>query len=161
MQRARHPHQDHTRQQPTGPPSPQMQRDLVVQFDNARATLLQSEQVHLRRWVRSWRRDDPDAMVVMACSTPVARPARVQRLRQIRQLLRDIGISEDRIRYTGDLIATDAPADALRPDPQVMAHDAATLKMVSALNAGREVRAIRSYFRPPNNTQEATCASAS
>lgn len=131
--------------------------DLVVRFESGIKTLGASEADVVHRWVDGWLPRDPDAMVVMACTAPTARAARVDRLRMLRDLLARMGVAEDSVRYTGDRIEADAPGTA-STEPLACT---ATLKVVSARHAERQVRSIRSYFVAVGGRKEAPCTSAS
>jgi len=131
--------------------------DLVVRFESGIKTLGASEVDLVHRWVEGWLPRDTDAMVVMACTAPTARAARVDRLRMLRDLLARMGVAEDSVRYTGDRIEADAPGTA-STEPLACT---ATLKVVSARHAERQVRSIRSYFVAVGGRKEAPCTSAS
>ncbi len=134
--------------------------DLVVHFEPELGALRASETEALCQWVDSWRDRDVDALVVMACTAPSARSARVERLRMLRALLARSGVAVDRVRYSGDLIEASTP-DLRWSGLSDAVAGTATLKVVSARRAEREVRSIRSYFRAIGSRKGQACTSAS
>ena len=131
--------------------------DLIVHFGVGLQSLAANEAASLRRWVSGWMAREPDAIVVMACAAPAARAGRVDRLRMLRALLGRHGVATQSVRYTGDLIEAEnsvaSAADATS--------GTATLKVMSARRAEREVRSIRSYFVAAARSREVACTSAS
>jgi len=144
----------------TGPErsdAPNLSDGLVVHFGAGLLSLADSEAASLRRWIRGWLRREPDAIVVMACAAPAARAGRVNRLRMLRGLLAHHGVETQSVRYTGDLIEAEASSAGAADATS----GTATLKVVSARRAEREVRSIRSYFVTPVRSRGAACTSAS
>jgi len=131
--------------------------DLVVHFGAGFQSLAANEAASLRRWVSGWLAREPDAIVVMACAAPAARAGRVDRLRMLRALLGRHGVATQSVRYTGDLIE----AENSGPGSADATSGTATLKVVSARRAEREVRSIRSYFATAARSREVACTSAS
>jgi len=131
--------------------------DLVLRFGAGLHLLGAKEIDTLRRWVASWLAREPDAIVVMACAAPGTRAARVDRLRMLRSLLTGHGVATQSVRYTGDLIE----AESSGPGTSDATSGTATLKVMSAPRAEREVRSIRSYFATAAHSRGSACTSAS
>lgn len=137
---------------PVSPPTP----ELVLRFAHGSTRLPSMEIEALQRWTADWLDQEPIGMFVMGCSAPGHRSARVERLRALRTLLARQGISEERIRYTGDAIEPTI-------DDTVDGASAGTarLRLIRARHAERQVCSIRSLFKADSGAKEEVCTSAS
>lgn len=136
-----------------------VESDIVVSFEPGLNLLPASQSSALGRWANHWMRREPESLIVMACAGLKDRSARVARLRMLRGLLARLGVAQERIRYTGDLIeatGVDANMDPVSP-PGVTAR----LKLVDAGRVERQVRTLRSMFSIGFGTKEVPCTSAS
>lgn len=137
---------------PATPPTP----EFVLRFAHGSTRLPAMEIEALQRWTADWLDQEPNGMFVMGCSAPGHRSARVERLRTLRTLLARQGISEERIRYTGD---------AIEPTPDDTVDGAsggtARLRLIRARHAERQVCSIQSLFKADSGSREAACTSAS
>lgn len=137
---------------PASPPTP----ELVLRFAHGSMRLPSRELEALQRWAADWLDQEPNGMFVMGCSAPGHRSARVERLRTLRTLLARQGISEERIRYTGDAIepTIDDTVDGASVGT-------ARLRLIRARHAERQVCSIRSLFKANTARREEACTSAS
>ncbi len=99
---------------PMPEPDPDLDETLLLRFEPGCKRLAPSACVRLRQWLQLQLRRDPQAGVLMACGGTLPLPARVERLRGLRQLLAHCGLPDRRVRYTREALPGAEPAHRRR-----------------------------------------------
>jgi hypothetical protein len=97
-------------------PDAKVADDLLVAFDLGTGELPDQVRGEIGGWVQGWLATYHGAIVVMAgngISQNSQRSVREGRLRSISRTLEDSGVSEDRIRYTDQVINLDVPENPI------------------------------------------------
>lgn len=117
-------------------------RDHVVAYADGDTGLSAPETVSLCLWIDRGLRREPGALLVMGCTAEGEEETRVQRLQQLRELIRSHGIDADRIRYT---------TEPIRVEPARLGsarRGGALLRLLSPRQAERQVRSIHTLLQP-------------
>ncbi len=90
--------------------------DLLITFEPLSGGITEAARVEICRWTQTWLTRHPGAVVVMGCngkSRNSARGVRESRLQTLGRALTDSGVSEERVRYTDEVIELNAASSPI------------------------------------------------
>lgn len=119
--------------------------DLLIAFEPLHGSMTDSIRVEIDRWTQTWLASHPGAVVVMGCngkSRNSTRPMRESRLLAIGRALADLGVSEDRVRYTDEVLELDSAGSPIAEDRGILC-----IKVFRSSVLDTSVMAISDLFR--------------